>query len=81
VARELSCREVVELVTEYLEGALSRRDRKRFERHLAGCGGCTAHLEQMRRTIRATGRLTEEQTTEEARRELVTAFRDWKSGA
>jgi anti-sigma factor RsiW len=82
VARELSCREVVELVTEYLEGVLPRRDRKRFERHIAGCGGCTAHLAQMRRTIDATGRLTEEQLTDEARRELVAAFRDWKaSGA
>jgi anti-sigma factor RsiW len=79
VARELSCREVVELVTEYLEGALSRRDRKRFERHIAGCGGCTAYLAQMRRTIDATGRLTEEQLTDEARRELVAAFRDWKA--
>jgi anti-sigma factor RsiW len=82
VARELSCRELVELVTEYFEDALSRRDRKRFERHIAGCGACTAYLTQMRATIRATGMLTEEQVPEEARRELIAAFRDWKaSGA
>jgi len=82
VARELSCRELVQLVTDYLEDALSRRDRKRFERHIAVCDGCTAHLAQMRRTILATGMLTEEQIPEGARRELVAAFRDWKaSGA
>jgi anti-sigma factor RsiW len=79
VARELSCRELVELVTEYLEGALPRRDRKRFERHIAGCDGCTAHLAQMRRAIRVTGSLTEEQVPDAARRELIAAFRDWKS--
>jgi anti-sigma factor RsiW len=82
VARELSCRELVELVTEYFEDALSRRDRKRFERHISGCGACTVYLTQMRATIRATGMLTEEQVPEEARRELIAAFRDWKaSGA
>ena len=82
MARGLSCRELVELVTDYLEDALSRRDRKRFDRHISGCDGCTAYLEQMRRTIRATGMLTEEQVPEEARRELIAAFRDWKaSGA
>ncbi len=79
MARELVCRELVELVTDYLEGALSRRVRKRFERHIAGCDGCTAFLDQMRRTIAATGRLTEEQIPEDARRELLAAFRDWKA--
>ncbi len=79
MARELVCRELVELVTGYLEGALSRRDRKRFERHITGCDGCTAYLDQMRRTIEATGRLTEEQVSEDARRELLAAFRDWKA--
>ena len=82
MARELSCRELVQLVTDYFDDALSRRDRRRFERHIAGCDGCTAHLAQMRATIRATGMLTEEQIPEEARHELVAAFRDWKaSGA
>jgi putative zinc finger protein len=82
VTRELSCRELVELVTDYFEDALSRRDRKRFDRHISGCDGCTAYLEQMRGTIRATGMLTEEQVPEEARGELLGAFRGWKaSGA
>ena len=82
MARALVCKEVVELVTDYLEGALSRRDRKRFERHIAGCEACTAYLASMRRTIATTGRLTEEQIPAHVRDELVAAFRDWRaSGA
>jgi anti-sigma factor RsiW len=66
-------------VTDYLEGKLSRRDRKRFEGHIAGCDGCTAYLAQMRRTIVATGRLTEEDLSAEARRDLLAAFREWRT--
>ncbi|HJR18457.1 MAG TPA: zf-HC2 domain-containing protein [Actinomycetota bacterium] len=77
--RELSCKELVELVTDYLEGALSRRDRKRFERHIAACHGCTAYLEQMRVTIRLTGELVEEDLSEPARGELLAAFRSWSA--
>jgi anti-sigma factor RsiW len=76
-ATELSCREMVELVTDYLEGALPRRERKRFERHIAGCDGCTAYLEQMRQTIGMLGGLTEEDVPAAAREELLAAFRDW----
>jgi anti-sigma factor RsiW len=54
---ELACQEVVELVTDYLEGALPRSQRRRFEAHLAGCENCAEYLEQMRATIRLTGRL------------------------
>ena len=78
--RSLSCSEVVELVTAYVEGALSRRDRKRFERHIAGCDACTAYLEQMRVSIRATGRLAEEDVPERVKEELLVAFRTWKAG-
>ena len=53
---ELVCQQVVELVTEYLEGALSRSQRRRFEAHLAGCEHCAEYLAQMRATIRLTGR-------------------------
>lgn len=74
------CQDLVELVTDYLEGKLSRRDRKRFERHIAGCDGCTAHLAQMRRTIATTGRLTVEQIPAHARDEMLAAFRDWRAG-
>ena len=74
---QLSCQEVVELVTDYLEGRLSRRDRRRFEKHLKACDGCTAYLEQMRQTIRALGTVQERHLPAKARRELLDAFRDW----
>ena len=79
MARALVCKELVELVTGYLEGKLSRRDRKRFERHLGDCDGCAAYLEQMRRTIVTTGQLTEEQIPVHVRDELMAAFRDWRA--
>jgi anti-sigma factor RsiW len=80
VIQELTCKELVELVTDYLEGALPRSARRRFERHIAGCDGCTAYLEQMRQVIQALGRLTEDSLTPEAKGELLHAFRDWKAG-
>ena len=55
--RRLCCREVVELVTDYLEGALPARTRARFERHLARCRGCSAYVEQMREVVRLLARL------------------------
>lgn len=78
MTEELSCKEVVELVTDYLEGALPEHVRIQLERHLAGCDGCTNYLEQMRQTIRLTGELREEQLTAEQRGELLHLFRDWK---
>ena len=81
MGRDLTCKELVELVTGYFDGELSRRQRRRFEAHVAGCDGCTAHLRQMRRTIAATGRLTEGQVTDEQRRVLLAAFRDWKAAS
>lgn len=79
MGREMTCKELVELVTAYLDDTLSTRRRRRFERHLATCDGCTRHLEQMRRTIDATGRLAEDQVTDEQRGVLLAAFRDWTS--
>jgi len=76
---DLSCRELVELVTDYLEGALDRRSRSRFERHIAGCPHCTAYLEQMRETIRLTGSLHEDQLDPHARDEMLAVFRTWKT--
>ncbi len=75
---ELSCKEVVELVTHYLEGTLPEQIRLQMERHLAGCDGCTNYLEQMRQTIRLTGALREESLTPKQRAELLDLFRDWK---
>jgi anti-sigma factor RsiW len=75
----LTCQELVELVTAYLEGDLSPSDRSRFEDHIAVCDGCTNYLEQMRTTIRVTGMLTPESLSEEASTELISAFRSWKA--
>ena len=77
-APQMSCRELVTLVTEYLEGTLGARDRRRFERHIRGCDGCTAYLEQMRQTIRLAGSIGEHDLSPDAREELLGAFRDWK---
>ena len=75
----LSCREMVELVTDYLEGALSPSDAARFDAHLDACDGCTRYVEQMRATIAALGHLPFEALSGEAERHLLDAFRDWRS--
>ena len=75
----IPCQEMVELVTDYLEGALSWRERRRFERHIAVCDGCRAYLAQMRQTLRVLGRLDEETISPEARDALLHAFRDWNA--
>jgi len=74
----LTCREMVELVTEYLEGAMSPREMAIFEAHLSVCPGCTAYFEQMRQTIKLAGKLTEESIAPQARDELLRVFRNWK---
>lgn len=73
----LTCHEVIEIITDYLEGALPADDRRRVEEHLAICDGCTTYLEQMRETIRLTGMLTEEQIPEDQKEQLLEAFRGW----
>ncbi len=78
MVEQLNCKEVVELVTDYLEGALPYDIRLQMERHLAGCDGCTNYLEQMRETIRLTGNLRVESLTEQQRTELLHLFQDWK---
>ena len=76
---ELPCRELVELVTEYLEERLSPDDRARFDAHLAACEACRAFLDQFRQTIRALGRLPDEALSVEARATLLAAFRGWQT--
>jgi anti-sigma factor RsiW len=76
----MTCREVVDLITDYLEGALPEPERRRLEAHLAGCPWCVAYVEQMRVTVRLTGRLAEEAVPPATREALVAAFRHWKSG-
>lgn len=80
-AEWLTCRELVELVTDYFEGALPLEERRRFEEHIAVCPPCRAHLQQMRQTIRLLGRLTEQTVPPRARAELLRAFRDWKAAS
>jgi anti-sigma factor RsiW len=75
----MNCKQVVELMTAYLEGALSPGDRARFEEHIAGCDGCTAYLAQMRMTMRVVGRLAKEPVPALLQKELVDAFRSWRS--
>ncbi len=74
----LVCQEVVELVTDYLEGALSRAERRRFEAHLADCPHCTEYLAQMRATIRLTGRLEADDLSDEMRDDLGELYRRWR---
>ncbi len=69
--RDIVCRDAVALVTDYLEGALSARDRTRLERHLAGCTGCEEYFREMRITISTLGRVEPEDLTPEARSEMV----------
>jgi anti-sigma factor RsiW len=78
--KKLTCRELVELVTDYLEGSLSRRDRVRFEAHIAACGNCTQYVEQFRETIRLTGTLRESDVSPEAEAALLAEFEAWKRG-
>ena len=75
----MTCKELVELVTDYLEGALPPEDVADFDKHLSLCTGCRNYLTQMRQTIHAMGRLTEENVPEDAKQELLVLFRDWKS--
>ena len=77
--RDLVCQQAVELVTDYLEGALPAAGRRRFERHLAGCPHCTEYLAQIRETISLTGRLAPEDLTPQMRDEFVDLYRQWRS--
>lgn len=76
---ELSCAEVVELVTDYLEGRLPPEERRRFDEHVSGCDGCVAYLEQMRATIATAGRLRETEVPPELEERVLLSFRNWRS--
>lgn len=77
--RDLVCQEAVELVTMYLDGALSRRQRRRFEAHLRDCPNCSAYLEQIRATIALAGTVDPEDLSPEARSDLTELYRRWRS--
>ena len=76
---QLSCQELVELVTDYLEGALPDRERDSFEHHIEGCTGCREYFRQMRETIELTGSLSVADVSPQAEAALLAAFRDWKN--
>jgi anti-sigma factor RsiW len=75
--RDLVCQQVVEMVTAYLEDALSRSDRRRLEKHLSGCPLCTEYLAQIRETIRLAGRLEPDDLSPEMRSDLTEVYRRW----
>lgn len=74
----LTCRELTELVTDYLEGHLSIRQRLRFEMHMGLCSHCRAYLRQMRQTVGSLGALREDDIPEEVSQRLLARFREWK---
>jgi anti-sigma factor (TIGR02949 family) len=79
VNNEFSCQEMIEVVTNYLDGALPPDERQRFESHLSYCAGCSTYVEQMRETIRQTGVIPREESLPPAlREEIVTQFRTWR---
>jgi anti-sigma factor RsiW len=78
--RDLVCQEAIELLTEYLEGALSRRQRMRLRTHLEACPNCSAYLEQIRVTIRLSGSIEPEDLSPQAQDELTELYRRWLAG-
>jgi anti-sigma factor RsiW len=77
--KDIVCQQAVELITDYLEGALSRRDRRRLETHLRACPNCSAYLEQIRITIELTGAMDSDDLTPEAKEDLTELYRRWRS--
>ncbi len=78
---EFSCQEMTEVVTDYLDDALPPDEQQRYERHLSYCAGCSTYLDQMRETIRHTGKVAREDSLPPALRERIVAqFRTWRRG-
>lgn len=77
--RDIVCLQAVEMVTDYLEGSLSRRSRRRFEAHLRACPNCAAYMEQIKLTIELTGTIEPEDLTPEAKADLTELYRRWRS--
>lgn len=77
---DIVCREMVELMSDYLEGGLVGDELARFERHLAGCDGCDRALDQLRQTVRLTGMLRVEDVPAEGREVLLGVYRAWRAG-
>jgi anti-sigma factor RsiW len=75
----MDCRELVEAITDYLDGTLPDADRQRFENHLAACPHCIEYLAQMRMTVARLGTLDDTALSCDAREQLFAAFRDWRA--
>jgi anti-sigma factor RsiW len=78
---EMACKELVEMLTEYLEGTLTKEDRHRLESHLTECPYCLDYVDQFRETIAATGELTLDSIAPERRAGVLEAFRGWRDGS
>jgi anti-sigma factor RsiW len=76
---ELTCREMVELVTAYLDDAIEPAQRAALERHLAGCPHCTEYFAQIRLVRAAAGRVEPEDIAPQARQELLALFSRWQA--
>jgi predicted anti-sigma-YlaC factor YlaD len=75
----MTCRELVELVTDRLEGRLEEGDRRRFDEHLGECPDCREYVEQMRQTVRTLGTMSEDALSAPARDALLHAFQSWRT--
>jgi predicted anti-sigma-YlaC factor YlaD len=78
MAEHVTCQEVVELVSDYLDQALSAEEASLFEQHVNFCDGCDWYLDQMRSTVATVGRVTEQDVPDETREKLLAAFREWR---
>jgi len=76
---EITCPELVEVITDYIEGTMPEAERRLFEAHLDECLYCVNYLEQMRQTIAALGELSEESIAPDARDALLETFRGWRN--
>ncbi|HEX6403991.1 MAG TPA: zf-HC2 domain-containing protein [Pseudonocardiaceae bacterium] len=79
--QELLCQELVELVTDYLDGAMVPGDQLCFEQHLARCDGCAHYLAEIRKTVKVGATLGKEWITPAAKAQLLSAFRGWQDVA
>ena len=78
LTKEITCHQAVALVSDYLDGALSRRERRRLEHHLAGCDACSAYLDQMKVTIALSGSVSPEDLSEKALKDLMEVFENFQ---
>jgi anti-sigma factor RsiW len=78
MAEHVTCQEVVELVSDYLDRALSPEEASLFEQHVNFCDGCDWYLDQMRATVATVGHITEQDMPDQTREKLLAAFREWR---